>query len=447
MCSYFLKRMENYQGDLTDIIRTNGCGIAGGNTTSAEVAALQEYWQFPNNPMNYSSDPSEYFGDPFADIRDPFLQVMNTPVSGFFHGSKIHDTGNDEGFTINGGESDKILGDEMKRPSNMFSRMLQICPDAKLPVLPCGSSPAAASSPRILKAPNDQSLVSPNNSKVCLLESPAALQISSPRNTGIKRRKSQAKKVVCIPAPAPANSRPTGEIVPSDLWAWRKYGQKPIKGSPYPRGYYRCSSSKGCSARKQVERSRTDPNMLLITYTSEHNHPWPTQRNALAGSTRSQTSKTSCTSKNSSNCQAQKSANPKEEKTKLTTENKQLRSSTVEENPVSVKEESMDEEVDNNLEKEDHADFDEGFPQSYKPTMPDSSKSEDSFFVDIGEIEADPLNLLFTQAGFSYMGRENKSLDPFAFYDWAGNSSINTAAPTTPTSTCTTSYAETTRDS
>ncbi|KAL5727176.1 WRKY Transcription Factor [Ranunculus cassubicifolius] len=92
-----------------------------------------------------------------------------------------------------------------------------------------------------------------------------------------KRRKNQQKKVVCqVPA----------EGLSSDMWAWRKYGQKPIKGSPYPRGYYRCSSSKGCLARKQVERSRTDPLMFIITYTAEHNHPVPTHRNSLAGSTR-----------------------------------------------------------------------------------------------------------------------------------------------------------------
>ena len=36
-------------------------------------------------------------------------------------------------------------------------------------------------------------------------------------------------------------------------------------------------------ARKQVERSRSDPNMLVITYTAEHNHPWPMHRNVLAG--------------------------------------------------------------------------------------------------------------------------------------------------------------------
>ncbi|EPS60392.1 hypothetical protein M569_14411, partial [Genlisea aurea] len=41
------------------------------------------------------------------------------------------------------------------------------------------------------------------------------------------------------------------------------------------RGYYRCSSSKGCPARKQVERSNQDPNMLIVTYTSDHNHPSP----------------------------------------------------------------------------------------------------------------------------------------------------------------------------
>lgn len=45
------------------------------------------------------------------------------------------------------------------------------------------------------------------------------------------------------------------------------------------RGYYRCSSSKGCPARKQVERSRVDPTMLVVTYSSDHNHPWPVSRN------------------------------------------------------------------------------------------------------------------------------------------------------------------------
>lgn len=45
------------------------------------------------------------------------------------------------------------------------------------------------------------------------------------------------------------------------------------------RGYYRCSSSKGCPARKQVEKSRADPNTLVVTYSYDHNHPWPISRN------------------------------------------------------------------------------------------------------------------------------------------------------------------------
>ncbi|KAK8266737.1 hypothetical protein V6Z12_D12G266100 [Gossypium hirsutum] len=84
----------------------------------------------------------------------------------------------------------------------------------------------------------------------------------------------------------------------SDIWSWRKYGQKPIKGSPYPRSYYRCSSSKGCLARKQVERSCSDPRVFIITLqgfklrsrSPEHNHGHPTRRNSLAGSTRNKSS-------------------------------------------------------------------------------------------------------------------------------------------------------------
>ncbi|XP_057536927.1 probable WRKY transcription factor 65 isoform X2 [Amaranthus tricolor] len=99
--------------------------------------------------------------------------------------------------------------------------------------------------------------------------------ISSP-----KRRRAIQKKVVTFPLKEMEGSRFKGDCTPpSDSWAWRKYGQKPIKGSPYPRGYYRCSSSKGCPARKQVERSRTDPNTLVVTYSYEHNHAWPISRN------------------------------------------------------------------------------------------------------------------------------------------------------------------------
>ncbi|KAJ4830350.1 hypothetical protein Tsubulata_028370 [Turnera subulata] len=88
--------------------------------------------------------------------------------------------------------------------------------------------------------------------------------------------------------------------IPSDHYTWRKYGQKPIKGSPHPRyisltstfcyleansaitlfchlfcskrSYYKCSSMKGCPARKHVERCLEDPTMLVVSYEGEHSH-------------------------------------------------------------------------------------------------------------------------------------------------------------------------------
>ncbi|XP_010545170.1 PREDICTED: probable WRKY transcription factor 65 [Tarenaya hassleriana] len=88
-----------------------------------------------------------------------------------------------------------------------------------------------------------------------------------------KKTAEKKKTVVTVKIGEKAESLFKNEGLPSDLWSWRKYGQKPIKGSPYPRGYYRCSTCKGCSAKKQIERCRTDASLLIITYSNTHNHP------------------------------------------------------------------------------------------------------------------------------------------------------------------------------
>ncbi|XP_009804436.1 probable WRKY transcription factor 15 isoform X1 [Nicotiana sylvestris] len=82
-----------------------------------------------------------------------------------------------------------------------------------------------------------------------------------------KRRKLRLKRVERVPAISMKMSD-----IPPDDYSWRKYGQKPIKGSPHPRAYYKCSSVRGCPARKHVERALDEPTMLIVTYEGEHNH-------------------------------------------------------------------------------------------------------------------------------------------------------------------------------
>lgn len=49
---------------------------------------------------------------------------------------------------------------------------------------------------------------------------------------------------------------------------WRKYGQKMVKGSPFPRSYYKCTSE-ARQIQKHVEQQSTDPDEYCITYLAD----------------------------------------------------------------------------------------------------------------------------------------------------------------------------------
>ncbi|CAL0317828.1 unnamed protein product [Lupinus luteus] len=91
---------------------------------------------------------------------------------------------------------------------------------------------------------------------------------SSSRPRKCRRNNDSVKKTMMVPAPKVGNT----EIPPEDGFTWRKYGQKEILGSKYPRGYYRCTHQKlyGCQAKKQVQKLDHNSNIFEVTYRGEH---------------------------------------------------------------------------------------------------------------------------------------------------------------------------------
>lgn len=67
----------------------------------------------------------------------------------------------------------------------------------------------------------------------------------------------------------------SGTIV--DGYAWRKYGQKEILNSKYPRCYFRCTykPAHGCKAQRQVQKLDDGSDMYHITYFGHHTCPSP----------------------------------------------------------------------------------------------------------------------------------------------------------------------------
>jgi len=79
-------------------------------------------------------------------------------------------------------------------------------------------------------------------------------------------------------------SQPSSMVVDKpveDGYNWRKYGQKQVKGSEFPRSYYKCTHL-NCPVRKKVERS-VDGQVTEIIYKGQHNHPPPQKRSKDSG--------------------------------------------------------------------------------------------------------------------------------------------------------------------
>ncbi|KAJ1401558.1 WRKY domain [Sesbania bispinosa] len=98
-------------------------------------------------------------------------------------------------------------------------------------------------------------------------EQQVVASVSEPRNAQLETSElSQGDKKYqpsSLPIDKPAD----------DGYNWRKYGQKQVKGSEYPRSYYKCTHL-NCPVKKKVERA-PDGHITEIIYKGQHNHEKP----------------------------------------------------------------------------------------------------------------------------------------------------------------------------
>ncbi|KAH0705117.1 hypothetical protein KY290_009811 [Solanum tuberosum] len=199
----------------------------------------------------------------FAPAKEtPAVQLQTALTLDFTKTSVERPIGNSSAFTAFAVKSKEVLM-ATPTPTNSSSFMSSITGEATV------SNGKQVSSSMLLLPAQAGNL--PITGKRCR-EHEQSDDISGSKSTGsgkchCKKRKSRDKKVIRIAA---ISSRIAD--IPGDEFSWRKYGQKPIKGSAYPRGYYKCSSLRGCPARKHVERAMDDPTMLIVTYEGEHCH-------------------------------------------------------------------------------------------------------------------------------------------------------------------------------
>ncbi|XP_068657746.1 WRKY transcription factor SUSIBA2-like [Aristolochia californica] len=197
-------------------------------------------------------------------------------------------------------DTDKDNSDDVDSSAFMFKPHLDPVPTH---VIPSDGSKAQQQmgfkyEPVILKHTNASNYASdffPNiNGSNCLTENAKSFarhscppsitnQVSQPREDPLRSEDIGTQHIVEEDQKAGFSSMSMGR--PSeDGYNWRKYGQKQVKGSEYPRSYYKCTHP-NCQVKKKVERSH-DGQITEIIYKGAHNHakPQPSRRSAI-GST------------------------------------------------------------------------------------------------------------------------------------------------------------------
>ncbi|XP_010112967.2 probable WRKY transcription factor 43 [Morus notabilis] len=105
-----------------------------------------------------------------------------------------------------------------------------------------------------------------------ILQNSAALSANSgEENKGNNKRRAVGKMRKASRPRFAFQTRSADDIL-DDGYRWRKYGQKAVKNSSYPRSYYRCTHHT-CNVKKQVQRLSKDTSIVVTTYEGIHNHP------------------------------------------------------------------------------------------------------------------------------------------------------------------------------
>lgn len=93
--------------------------------------------------------------------------------------------------------------------------------------------------------------------------------------TGKKPAPTVKERRGCYKRRRTIDSRVKTSVTIEDGYAWRKYGQKMILNSNFPRCYFRCTHKHdhGCKALKQVQKLEDESNMYHITYFGHHTCP------------------------------------------------------------------------------------------------------------------------------------------------------------------------------